>query len=585
MAAHAARPALSIRHEGRRHVTTYAQLGVATQQAAAALIAHGVRPGDRVALFAGNCPEWTILDLAILRAGAVTVTVYATSTPEQVAYILADSGAVAVVCGGPTELDRVRAVRDRLPDLRLVVSMDPSSTDGSDGSDLTVAELTDRAPSPAQEAEIEARLAALGAQSPATIIYTSGTTGEPKGAVLTHGNLLAQLDAIRERFAIPGGARNMSFLPLSHALERGWTLVMLDHGVENVSVADPRTVAEAMVEIRPQLFVSVPRLYEKVYAVAHEQAGEGATRRIFDWALGVGLAVHRRRRAGRPVPLHLRAAFPVADRLVLHRIRDAVGGPKIVMASGGAPIRPEVLEFFLAGGLDVYEGYGLTETAPMISCNAPGATRIGSVGQPIPGCEVRIGEAGEIQARGPNVFAGYWGRTDLDEAAFIDGWFRTGDVGRLDADGFLYVTDRLKDLIITAQGKNVAPGPLEAALTADPLIESAVVIGDDRKYLVALLAPSFPELERYAASRGWPTDDRAGLLARAEVQALYQERVAAVGVGLAHHEQIQKFRLLPDELTMDGGELTPTMKVRRQKVAQRYEELVTDMYGAPDGRS
>ena len=609
VAAHAPLPALRIKRDGRWHITTYGELGEQVGRVAAALVARGVRPGDRVAIFATNRPEWTVLDLAILRAGAVTVTVYSTATSEQVAFTLADSGAVAVACGGPSEVERVAAVADRLPDLRDVIVFDGAEApagpavlgaagtpaDGraaaapADGraaaAPIPFADLTGRVPEAADLAEITRRLDGLGPESLATIIYTSGTTGEPKGAMLTHGNLLAQLAAIRARFAIPAGERNMSFLPLSHALERGWTLVMLDHGVENVSVADPRTVAEAMVEIQPQLFVSVPRLYEKVFAVAHEQAGEGATRRIFDWALGVGHDVARRRAAGRLVPPHLRAAHAVADRLVLHRIRDAVGGPKTVMASGGAPLRPEVIEFFAAGGLAVYEGYGLTETAPMISCNCPDGLRIGSVGRPIPGCEVRIGDADEIQAQGPNVFVGYWGRPDLDAEALVDGWFRTGDVGRVDEDGFLYVTDRLKDLIITAQGKNIAPAPLEARLTADPLVESVVVVGDDRKYLVALVQPSFPQLESYAAARGWVAADRAALVALPQVKELYDGKVAAAGAGLAHYEQIQKFRLLPEELTMDAGELTPTLKVRRRLVEERYAGLVEDMYGPHGARA
>ena len=587
--AHADRPALRVDRDGRRHVTTYAEMGHAVERAAAALVAHGVAPGDRVAIFAGNRPEWTMADLAILRAAAVTVTVYPTSTPEQVAFLLADSGAAAVICGGRAQVEVVAGLRGRLPDLRHVWCLDEDDDLAEFGA-APFADLLRRPPAADDLAEITRRLDALGPDDLATIIYTSGTTGEPKGAMLTHGNLLAQLAAIRERFAIPPGDRNMSFLPLSHALERGWTLVMLDHGVENVSVPDPRTVADAMLQIRPQLFVSVPRLYEKVYAVAHEQAGTGVRRRLFDAALRLGLDVERRRRRGERISAPMRAAHAAADRLVLHHVRDAVGGPKTVMASGGAPLRPEIGEFFLAAGLDVYEGYGLTETAPMISCNAPGANRIGSVGRPIPGCEVTIGAAGEILARGPNVFVGYWGRPDLTREVFVDGWFRTGDVGRIDEDGFLYVTDRLKDLIVTAQGKNVAPAPLETALMADPLVESAVVLGDDRKYLVALVQPDFAALGTYAAEQGWVprvADARVPhgtLAALPQVLELYAERIAAVGHGRAHHEQIQKFRLLPDELTMDGGDLTPTMKVRRAQVATRYNGLVDDMYGQDETR-
>ena len=581
---HPSRPALTVRRSGAWVSTSYAELGAQVRRLAEAFARGGIEAGDRVALFGGNRPEWTLADLALLTAGAVPVTVYSTSTPQQLAYVLRDAGAVGIVVAGAAEAERLAAGGEDLPALRLVASMD----DGVAGAS-SLRELMAQSPQGEEAAraaaEVERRLAAMRRDDLATIVYTSGTTGDPKGVCLHHGNLLDEIAAIHERFDMAPGLRSMCFLPLSHVFERAWTFVVLDHGMENAYVTNPKAVAEAMVEMRPDVFCSVPRLYEKVYAVAHEQAGTGLTRRIFDEALKIGLDVESRVRRGDRVPAYLRAVHAAADRLVLHRVRDAVGGPKVVMASGGAPLRQEVIRFFLAAGLDVYEGYGLSETAPMISCNAPGQTRIGSVGRPVPGCEVRIAADGEIQARGGNVFSGYWNRPQETREAFVDGWFRTGDIGHLDDDGYLYVTDRIKDLIITAQGKNIAPGPLETRLTADPLIDSAVVVGDDRKYLVALLGPSWPDLEAYAAARGWDTSDRAALVARPEVQQRYDELVTAAGAGLAPYEQIQKFRLIPDELTMDDGAITPTLKVKRKVVAQRYAHLVEEMYGPHGARA
>lgn len=581
VARYAELPALRVQRAGAWQTTSYGEMGERVGRLAAGLVAHGLQPGERVAIYAGNRPEWTLTDLAALRAGCVPVTIYATSTVDQVRFVLQDSGASALVVGTAIDAERVRPLLAEFPDLRLVLSMD------EDVPEITgVTALADdpEAAGPEHFAEIDRRLSLIRSDDVLTIVYTSGTTGEPKGVCLTHRNVISAIEAIRQRFDVRPGQRSMCFLPLSHAFERAWVYVVLANGMENVYVTDPRTVADAMVQIQPDAFCSVPRLYEKVYSVAHEQAGTGATRKIFDTCLAIGLDVQTRIQQGRRVPLHLQLAHAVADRLVLHRVRDAVGGPKSVMACGGAPIRPEVVRFFLAAGLGVYEGYGLTETAPMVSCNSPGQTRIGSVGRPVPACEVRIAEDGEIQVRGDNIFAGYWNRPELTAEAFDDGWFRTGDVGHLDEDGYLYITDRIKDLIITAQGKNIAPAPLEVSLASNPLIDSAVVVGDNQKYLVALLAPDFAALKARAAEEGWTFTDHTSLVSLPQVQQLYQELVHTSGEGLASYEQIQKFRLLDKELTMDSGDLTPTLKVRRRTVSERFAHLVEEMYSEGDVR-
>ncbi|GAB77318.1 long-chain acyl-CoA synthetase [Austwickia chelonae] len=585
---HGHRTALSVKRSEQWIRLSYTALKDQTRHIANALVRAGIAPGDRVAVFAGNSPEWTLADLGIMTAGAITVTIYQTSSPEQVRHILADSGAAIVFVGSAAEARRLAPVREELPELKKVFSLSTSAEDVENAPpgliDGTLADLLAQPTDPEVASTVEAHLRTMGHDTLATIVYTSGTTGEPKGVCLSHGNILAEVLAMKERFHLSPGLRSMCFLPLSHVFERSWTLVVLANGMENIYVTNPRTVAEAMVEIRPDAFCSVPRLYEKVYAVAHEQAGTGVKRKVFDWAVRTGFATQSRRRAGKSVPAHLLAANAIADRLVLHRVRDAVGGPKRLMASGGAATRREVIEFFLAADLEVYEGYGLTETAPMVSCNSVGQVRIGSVGRPIPRCEVRIADNGEILVRGPNVFNGYWHAPELTEEVFTDGWFRTGDIGHLDEDGYLYVTDRLKDLIITAQGKNIAPAPLENHLSADPLIESAVVVGDNRKYLVALLQPNFAGLEEIGHSRGWPVSDRNALVHHPDVQALYEQKVTAAGQGMARHEQIQKFRLLPGDLSVDSGEITPTLKVKRRIVAEHFAHLIEDMYGPESAR-
>jgi long-chain acyl-CoA synthetase len=600
-------PALRMKRDGAWWTTSYGDLRTSTRAVAASLAGHGVESGDRVAIFAPNSPEWTIADIAVMTAGAVTVPIYATSVASQVSHILRDSGAVALFVA-PELLPTFTQVLSQCPQVRLVIVV-PSTGDGhgyaGHGHDAEAAsrvpdasggprvvtleelegESAGRSPDEV-DALLAGRRAQLTRESLCALVYTSGTTGEPKGVMLTHGNLLHQGREITARFELVPGERSMCFLPLSHAYERAWTLVIvLAHGLENTYVRNPREVAAELKEIAPQVFVSVPRLYEKVYDVAVAQAGVGRRREIFDWALRVGMAAQSRRFRGEPLPRLLAARYAVADRLVLRKVRDALGGHKRVMAAGGAPLRREVEEFFFAAGEVVYNGYGLTETAPVVSCNAPGALRFGTVGLPLPGCQVRIGSDGEIHVRGENVMRGYWGRPQDTAAALDDGWFRTGDVGRLDARGYLVITDRIKDIIVTAQGKNIAPQPIEGALAADPLVDVGLVIGDGRPYITAVLQPVFAELERLAKSQGWPGWPYAsyeGLVRAAPALAYYATVVDRVNATLPHHEQIKRFRLLAQELTMSDGALTPTLKIRRRIVTERYADLIDEMYASPE---
>jgi long-chain acyl-CoA synthetase len=573
------RPAMRFHDGADWRSISYADLAQRVRLVAKALVDSGVEAGDRVGIFSPNRPEWTIADLAVLSVGAVTVPLYATSTAKQAEYVVNDAGISLLFVGEEAQYEKVLETMASTPYLRHLVVFD-DRTALTDGSSEHFAELLARGATSSNDDEVERRLAATTSADVATVIYTSGTTGQPKGAVLTHANFLHQFQALDQRFNVGPEDVSLCFLPLSHVYERAWTFYVLKSGAENCYLLDPRAVAEAMAEVRPSVMVSVPRLYEKVHAGVVDRVERGSAVRagLFRWALGVGGRYQRLAFAGSPVPPLLRAEHAVADRLVLAKIRDVVGGRKKVFAAGGAPLAQDIEEFFFAAGVLICQGYGLTETTAMLTCNYPRAFRFGSVGTPVLGTELRIAADGEIQVRGGNVMAGYFGKPDETAAAFDDGWFRTGDVGTIDADGFLFVTDRIKDLIVTSQGKNVAPQPLEALFGSDPYIEQLVIIGDRRKYLSALIEPAFPVLERYAAEHGIGVVPRAELVALPEIRALYDERIADLSRELAGYEQIKRYTLMPAEFTQESGELTPTMKLKRRLIEQRYADVIDAMY-------
>lgn len=557
-------------------VWTYAELGRRVRALAQALVAHDVRAGDRVALWAPNCPQWTVVDLACHAVGAVPVPIYPTATAGQARHVVEHSGAVAIVVGGG---ERTRAtaleLAADLADVRLVSDLDAADdTRPHDAGDPDGTARSDR-PGPAYvpwrsllatedealSAEVDRRTAAGRPEDLATIIYTSGTTGTPKGVALSHRAMIHQIHAVDAFFAFGPDDSSLAFLPLSHALERAWTFFVLSHGALNTYVRDPKTVATQLVEARPTGLVAVPKLYETVYATAQSMASRTPVRRrLFDWALGVGAEAGRLRMARQPLPHGLRARLAVADRLVLHNIRDAVGGTKSVLAAGGAPLRQEVEEFFWAGGLLVSQGYGMTETGPLMTFNSPGATRFGTVGRVIEGGEMRVGDEGELLYRGPNVMDGYWRDEEATRETVVDGWLRTGDVGEIDEDGFVTITDRLKDLVVTQQGKNIAPAPIEGRIAEHPAVEHAVVIGDRRPCLVVLVQLA----------------DGAGDDALTQVRAHVDE----LNADLPGQEQIRAVEPLDLQLTMEDGLLTPTLKVRRRAVEERCAEQLDRIYAA-----
>lgn len=568
VAAHPSRPALRERVDDAWKVITYRELQERVDAVATALIERGVRYGDRVAIFSRNRPAWTVVDLAAIGIGAVVVPIYQTSTPKQARHILADSATSVVFAEGADEADRIAQVRHELPDLVDVITFDP--VDGHTGYTDLIATTPDAD-------TLTTRRAQVSGNDVASIIYTSGTTGDPKGVVLSHGAFTSEIAAVLSFFDITEHDHSLCFLPLAHALERAWTFVVLTVGAMNTYWSDARTVADAMPLARPTLMVSVPRLYEKVYSVAHEQAAASPLKnRIFTWAVATG---RRAQAAGRHRGPWLNAQLRLADRLVLRNIREAIGGPKTVLASGGAPLRQEVEEFFHAAGILVCQGYGLTEAAPLISFNSPDAFRFGTVGRVMPGSEFRIGDEGEILYRGPNVMLGYHNLPDATaESMTEDGWLRTGDIGEIDADGFLTITDRMKDIIVTAGGKNVAPGPIEGELASDPLIEYAVVLGDNRPCLTVLVRPNLPGLEGFAKQAAIAFDDAHELLSHERITEEIRARIAKVSEGLANHEKIREFEVIEDDMTMENGMLTPTLKVRRRAVEQKFRDKVESMY-------
>jgi len=541
----------------------------------------GIRRGDRVALISENRYEWVVADLAILGLGAVTVPIYATLTPEQCRAILADSETRAIFVSNAVQLAKVRAVQRDLPKLEFIIPIEPALAEGPIERSWELVTGRGALARAADPLLFREGADAIEPDDLATIIYTSGTTGEPKGTMLSHANVSGNAEACLKVIALGPSDVSLCFLPLSHIFERMAGLyTMLAAGVSVAFARSIETVADDASGVRPTVMTGVPRFYEKVRMRVLENArSQPLLRRgIFYWALGEGLRKARAHLAGRR---HFAPLAPLADRLVGAKVRARMGGRLRMGFSGGAALHPMVLEFFLAMGIPIIEGYGLTETSPVITLTPLGRERAGSVGPLIPGAEVKIGPDGEILTRSPYVMLGYWHNEQATEDALRDGWFHTGDVGFLDSDGYLHLTDRLKDLLVTSGGKNVAPQPIEARLKASKWITEAVLIGDHRPCIVALLVPNFERLESLARRNGWPFASRRELLARPEILAIVERRMNRLNESLAPFEQIKRFALLDQEMTQEGGELTPTLKVRRRVIHERHAELIESLYASP----
>ncbi|HSY98383.1 MAG TPA: long-chain fatty acid--CoA ligase [Terriglobales bacterium] len=536
---------------------------------ARALREWGISKGDRVAILGENRPEWTIADFACLLIGAVVVPVYTTLTGEQTAYILHDSGARAIFVSSEKQLLKVQSIQNQTAVERIVV-MDDAETAHA----VRMQRLMHDGPKE-RDAQFDLAARALEADDLATIIYTSGTTGTPKGAMLTHGNMASNIAHSLSGFAIRGGEISISFLPLSHVTARHVDFAMLSRGVTLAYVSFLDQLPQALLEVRPTIFVGVPRVYEKIHTQVDLKAKGFPKRFLYRWALSVGRA-HRSAILADNRPASL--AWRLCDRLVYSKVRAGMGGRAEVFISGGAPLGRELAEWYADIGIRIDEGYGLTETSPVIAVNSPAAHKLGTVGKPLANVEVRIAKDGEILVRGPSVFKGYWKQPQETRAALTDGWFKTGDIGNVDDDGFLSVTDRKKDLIKTSGGKFIAPQPLENSLKHNALIGEAVVLGDKRKFPAVLIAPYFPVLEDWARANQLAFSSRKYLVSHPKVRALYEGIVADLNRDLARFEQLKKVILVADEFSPENGVLTASMKLRRRVVEDRYRAQIDAMY-------
>lgn len=539
-----------------------------------------LQPGDRVGILSENRPEWAYTDFATLTARGVDVPIYPSLPAGQIEFLLRDAGVSILCVSNAKQLEKIRQIRPNLPALRHVIGFD----DDLDAPDvLTIRKLMHlgreeavRWPSWREDA-LRARPGDL-----ATIIYTSGTTGDPKGVMLTHGNLTSNTVASVEALGVHPDDECLSFLPLSHIFERmAGHYVMLHAGALINYCASFDAVAGDIVERRPTVLTAVPRLYEKIHEKVLDQVkerGAGAVR-VYGWARRTALAWADLKLSGRPVPVALAIKYRIADQLVFSKLRRGVGGRLRCSVSGGAPLNPEIARFFYAAGIPLLEGYGLTETSPVIAVNTFQALRIGSVGRPLPGVEVRIAEDGEIVTRGPNVMQGYFNRPEATaEVLTADGWFSTGDIGRVDDDGFLFITDRKKDLIVTAGGKKIAPQAIEGRLRTNPFIANAVMLGDKRKFPILLLVPNFGKLRAWAQDEGILAPEDVALAALPAVQAKMEQEAKKHLRDLAQFEVPKKFLVLPRDFTIERGELTPKMSIRRKIVEQHYQAEIEALY-------
>jgi long-chain acyl-CoA synthetase len=545
---------------------------------ARALQKWGIRKGDRVAILSENRPEWSTADFAILLLGAVTVPVYATLTAEQTAYTLRDSGASIVFVSSEHQLRKVQTILAGTQIKRIVVMDHIQVPSDLAATCVLMDQFMTQGPGDL-DPQTESVARSIQPDDLATIIYTSGTTGTSKGAMLTHGNMASNINYSLLGFDMRPGQTSISFLPLSHVTARHVDFAMLNHGVTLAYCPFMENLPATLLEVRPTVCVSVPRVYEKIYAKTEMTARGFPKRAIYRWVLSVG-------RANKPAILAgntpTSPSWKLANQLVFSKIREGLGGRVETFISGGAPLGRELAEWFATVGIRIHEGYGLTETSPVIAVNTPINHRIGTVGKILPNLEVRIADDGEILVRGPSVFKGYWNRPEETQNAFHDGWFKTGDIGQIDADGYLSVTDRKKELIKTSGGKFIAPQPIENSLKLNPLIGTSAILGDKRKFAFVIISPNFALLEDWARTNNIAFSSRAELVANPKVQALYEGIVEQVNQNLARFEKLKRVLLVPDEFSADNGALTPTMKLRRRVIEERYRSLIDELYAQAD---
>ncbi len=575
------RAAVRYKKDDAWHDVTFAELADIVTEVGLGLIDVGIEAGERFCILANTRPEWSYADLAAISAGLVVVPIYQTNSPEECHWVISDSDACAVLCENAEQLAKIAAIRDRLPNLRTVIVMDPPSGDEltSEIEALEAISLADlrargRKRSPR---ELDARRAAVRPEDPLTFIYTSGTTGPPKGCVLSHGNYCAIVDMVEQRGALESDAGDVVYLylPLAHSFALLLQLLVFDLGVTLAYFGgDTKQIIGELAEVKPTYLPSVPRIFEKIYTLVSANADPEE----LAGAVEVGMQVRKLQLAGKPIPDELQAPFEEAEERLFKNVRAAFGGRVREAVSGAAPIAKEILEFFFACGVPVMEGYGMTETATAATASSPEDHRFGSVGKPFQGVEVKIAEDGELLIKGGNIFQGYHNRADASFGAVEDGWLHTGDLGRIDEDGFVYIVGRKKDIIITAGGKNLTPANIENDLKQCRWISQAVMYGDQRPYPVALITLDEEEIAGFAAEQGLPGDIRS-LANEPKVQALVQEALDKANAKYAQVEQVKRFAILDHDLSQETGELTPTLKVKRNVVNEKYKDTFDSLYG------
>ena len=553
-----------------------------------------VEAEDRVAIISEPRPDWLTTDFAVLANGAVSVPIYPTLPSSQVAYILADSGAKVVVVSDEEQAAKVRSVWSELPQLKALIVMESREIDRvgeGDPDEVSFDNLLDRGHQRLITGDGLARqykedALAIKPDQLATIIYTSGTTGDPKGVMLTHGNVTSNILAAKTVVTLDDSDEALSFLPLSHAFERTVVMLYFYSGVTVTFAESLDTIGRDLQRVRPTVMTGVPRVFEKLHARIFSTVAEAplVRQKMFHWALHVGRRCSQSKLANRPVPVSVRAQMAIADKVVLSKVRARLGGRLRWVVSGSAPLAVDVAEFLFSIGVPVLEGYGLTETAPVLTVNPEGRQKLGTVGPPLPHVTLRIATDGEILARGPNIMKGYYGNTRATDEVIRDGWLHTGDIGKLDADGYLTITDRKKEIIVTANGKNIAPNPIEAALKKSPFVAEAMLVGDRRPYVVALLVP---DLDVLTARFGNDSDSQMSsgdftyskhFLEQPDIESLFADIVERVNANLASYEQVKRWRLLPAVFSISTGELTPTLKLRRRIVVERWSSLISELY-------
>jgi len=538
----------------------------------------GFKKGDKLILLSENRPEWVMTDFAVICQGGMTVPVYTSLTASQAEYIIQDSDASIVVVSDRNQREKIESVKANLGKVKHFITFESENIPGFIGfEDL----LETGRQVEAQNTGLFEQLAyRINPEDEASLIYTSGTTGVPKGVILTHHNFITNVKTCVSLFDITYRDTVLSFLPLSHVLERMVMFAYIYAGSTVGFAESVETVAQNLLEVRPQIMVSVPRVFEKIYARVMDSilSSSSLKKKIFFWAHKTGKKYAQRQLSGEKIAFGLNLKRKIAHKLVFSKIIEKTGGRVRFFISGGAPLSKDIAEFFYALGLVIYEGYGLTETAPVLTVNRSGAMKFGTVGKPIPEVEIKIAEDGEILARGPNVMKGYYKKEDETREVFEGGWFHTGDIGYLDREGFLVITDRKKDLIITSGGKNVAPQPIENLLKTSPYISTVVVLGDRRRFISALVVPNFEKLEELARSRNIQFANRKDLIGSREIVDFIQAEIDRATPGLASYERIKKIALLERDFEIEKGEITPTLKVRRAAVENRYRELIEDLY-------